>query len=162
MEKDAFVREAEGLWPGLYRIAGGMLKSAADAEDAVQQTMLKAWERHREIREDTFRPYLSRILVNQCRDMLRQRRRVMPSDALPDQPYAEPRYEGPDPALVRALQSLKEELRLPLLLHCMEGYSIRECAAILHIPETMTKNRIYRAKRTLMKAIIELREAEQA
>ena len=162
MEKDAFVREAEGLWPGLYRIAGGMLKNGADAEDAVQQAMLKAWEKHREIREDTFRAYVSRILVNQCRDMLRQKGRVTPTDALPERPYVESRYEAADPALAQALQGLKEELRLPLLMHCMEGYPLREVAAVLHIPETMAKNRIFRAKRTLMRTIMQLREAEQA
>ena len=148
--------------PSLYRMAGGMLRSVADAEDAVQQTLLKAWEKHSEIREETFRAYVHRILVNQCRDMIRRRGRTVPVAEVPDGPWEERGFDSPDPALRSALLALREELRLPLLLTYMEGYSAREIARILRIPETTVRNRVFRAKKKLQKVILAYREAENA
>ena len=161
IDKQQFTQEAEALLPTLHRIAQGILRNEADAQDAVQQALLKAWEKRDTVRPDSFRPWLSRIVVNGCRDIQRRRLRVTPVDAVPDKPFFERAYDPPDPALTQAIFSLKETLRIPLLLRYMEEYSIPEVARILGLPASMVKNRLFRARRVLQKNISQLREDER-
>lgn len=68
----AEVRRIEKL---LYRIAWSYMGNNADAEDAVQDALIKAWERRESLRDlKLFRPWMARILTNQCKDLLRTRK----------------------------------------------------------------------------------------
>ena len=64
-----------------------------------------------------------------------------------------------DPALRQAVESLPEKLRLPLILHYLEGYSYQEIASILHIPRTTVRSRLSRARLALQTEIIKETEA---
>ena len=161
MDKQRFTQEVEALLPSLHRIAQGILHHEADAQDVVQLALLKAWEKRDTVRPDSFRPWLSRIVVNGCRDIQRRRMRVTPAERLPDQPVYEKAYDPPDPALAHAIFSLKETLRVPLLLRYMEEYPVAEIAQILGLPTSMVKNRLFRARRALQKTITQLREEER-
>ena len=70
-----YERVAQEALPVLYKIAMGILRSDADARDAVQQALLKGWEKKENAREGMFRWYLTRILINECRNIQRSRQR---------------------------------------------------------------------------------------
>ena len=69
----AEIRRIEKL---LYRIAWSYMGNNADAEDAVQDALIKAWEKRDSLRDlKQFRPWMARILTNQCKDLLRTRKK---------------------------------------------------------------------------------------
>jgi len=82
------------------------------------------------------------------------RKRIVPLDAAPEQGACD---AGNNP-LRDALKVLEPELRLPVLLHYMEGYKIREISSILNLPDGTVKTRLARAKQKLR----ELMEEEEA
>ena len=131
----------------LYRLSLSILRSQADAQDAVQQGMLHAWEKRRQASdENRIRAWLTRIVVNECRNIQRKRMRVFPVADISDGACT---AKSADDSLNEAMDALEEKLRTPLLLHYMEGFSERDIARILGIPQTTVKNRLYRARKAL-------------
>lgn len=148
-DREEYESTAQALLPTLYRIAVGLLRCDADARDAVQQALLKGWEKRESARPGAFRWYLTRILINECRNIQRGRMRVFPVEAPPAVVTESPEYS----ALYDALYALREELRLPLMLKYLQGMSEKEAARALGIPVTTLKNRLFRARRALKKAL---------
>ena len=139
----------------LYRLSLSILRSPADAQDAVQQGMLRAWEKRRQVSEEyKIRAWLARIVVNECRNIQRKRMRVFPVAEMPD---GAQEGEMQSDCLKAAMTALPEKLRTPLLLHYMDGFSEKEIASILSIPGTTVKSRMHRARKALR---IELEDAE--
>lgn len=149
IEREQFEREAGELSTAMYKLAISLLRSDADARDAVQQALLKAWEKRRIIRAEAFRPYLMRILINECHNTQRYRMRVFPSGDMPEQAD-----QNADHAMLReALQALPERLRTPVVLKYLRDLSERECAQALGISVAALKGRLYRARRELKKLL---------
>ena len=133
---------------GLYRLSLSILCSQADAQDAVQQGMLRAWEKRRQVSEESkIRAWLTRIVINECRNIQRKRMRVFPVERMPEGAQRDVRMETDE--LKEAVGALEEKLRMPLLLHYMEGFTEKEIAGILGVPATTVKSRLYRARRAL-------------
>lgn len=137
----ALTLEAENT---LYRVAWSILRNDADAEDAVQEAVLRAWEKLDSLREPQyFRTWLTRILIRECYRLRRAGGRIIPLEELPE-------TAAPDKGEVwNELQSLPEPLRLPVLLHYVEGYSVAETGALLRIPAGTVKSRLSRARSIL-------------
>ena len=96
---------------------------------------------------------MMRIVINECYNILRQRKRTVPAqDALEK---ADAPVQQADPALYDAISALPENLRTPFLLKYMEGMSEKEVAAALRLPLPSVKNRLFRARKKLQ---IELKE----
>ena len=76
--------------------------------------------------------------------LLRRRRRVLPMAQPPELRAAEP--PGADVALYEALFSLPPKYRVPLILTCLDGYTMRETAHMLGVPEGTVKARLHRAR----------------
>ena len=144
-DRQEYERVAQEALPMLYRIAMGILRSDADARDAVQQALLKGWEKRENARPGKFRGYLTRILVNECRNIQRYRMRVFPAEVPPAVESMPPDYQD----LYDAIYALPEDLRLPLLLKYARDLSEKEAAAALGIPVTTFKNRLHRARKAL-------------
>ena len=139
----------------LYRLSLSILRSTADAQDAVQQGMLRAWERRRQVSDEhKIRAWLARIVINECRNIQRKRMRAFPVAEMPDGAHE---GKARNDSLKEAIDALDEKLRTPLLLHYMDGFSEKEIASILSIPGTTVKSRIHRARKALR---IELEDAE--
>ena len=129
----------------LYRIAYSMLWNDQDCCDAAQETMVKAWQyKDKLLSEAYFDTWLVRILINECRGILRKRRGDIQelSEDIPDHKSDCER----DMDLADALMKLPEKYRMPTLLHYLEGYSLKETARILRIPETKVKSRLHQAR----------------
>ena len=146
MDSREFARRAEAMQGTLYRVAYGLLLNRADCADAVQEALLRAWEKRGSLREEAyFETWLTRILINECYSMLRRRRTALPLDGIPD-PAAPP---DADPALHDAIARLEAKLRLPVVLHYMEGYGINDIARMLRVPVGTVKTRMARARALL-------------
>lgn len=138
--------------PMLYRVAYGLLLNRTDCADAVQEALLRAWEKRNTLRDESlFRTWLTRILINECYSMLRRRKRAVPLDEVPE-PVAPP---DADRELHDAIARLDKKLRLPVVLHYMEGYSVSEAAAILHLPAGTVKTRLFKARKILRLQLID-------
>ena len=155
MTKDAFGQLYLQLLPGLYRLAQSILHHREDAMDAVQQAIEKAWKVSGRLRAGEEKAYISRIVINECRNIQRHRMRVTPRADLAGK---EP--EKADNDLFRAISGLPEKYRLPLLLRFMEGYSEKETAETLKISVAALKSRVFRARNQLKDMIIEESEKQ--
>lgn len=151
MDKQRFVALMDTYSRLLYHIAWSMLQSPEDVKDALQETALHAWENRTALRDEaSFRPWISRIMVNVCTAMLRKRKRSMPLEGIP-----EPCQPAHDPSMSMALQALPDKLRLPMILCYVHGMSEKEIAQTLRLPASTVRGRIYRAKQQLRKELAE-------
>ena len=143
------VLEVEGM---LYRVAYGILLNQSDCADAVQEALMRGWEKLHTLREEEyFRTWLTRILINQCYTMLRRRRFFLPLESA--RTVAAP--DNSDAELHDAIARLDNKLRLPLVLHYMEGYSVDEISQMLSQPTGTVKTRLMRARKQLRAALSE-------
>ena len=149
-----FTRESSAMLPGLYRLSMSILHAQADAQDAVQQGLLRAWAARDRARPESLRAWITRIVINECRNIQRSRMRVFPAERVAE---PAPQHVLEDLGLYEAIDGLPEKLRTPLLLRYMERYSEREIAASLGVPVTTVKNRLYRARRALDRRLSEVR-----
>lgn len=155
MTKEAFGELYLQLLPGLFRLAQSILRHREDAMDAVQQAIEKAWKASGRMRPGEEKAYITRIVINECRNIQRYRMRVTPCT---DFDFPERKQEEPDRELYEAVANLPEKYRLPLLLRYMEGYSEKEAAEALKISTGALKSRLFRARNQLRNIIIEERE----
>lgn len=131
----------------LHRIAQAMLWRESDCADAVQEAVFCGWIKREKLKQDLFfETWLVRILINECKDVLRRRGRE--SAALPGEISAEDSM-CEDLHLRMALKRLPDIYRLPLVLHHLEGYPVREVAVMLEISEGKATSRLHAARRKL-------------
>ncbi len=149
VDEGLFTVESAAHLAMLYRVAMSILRSDADAQDAVQQGLLKAWAKRADARPESFRAWLTKITVNECRNIQRYRKRVCPVE-LVEKGIG---FEPPDGTLQDAMYAMAEKLRTPLLLKYREGLSEKEIAGVLNVPVSTVKSRLYRARATLEKAL---------
>lgn len=77
MTKDAFIREVRNAETMLYHISKSILKNDADCGDAVQETLLKVYEKLPMLKEEKFfRTWITRILINECKGFFENRKRL--------------------------------------------------------------------------------------
>lgn len=147
MNEATFTETVRRMTPEMYRVAVAMLWNDADATDAMQEAILRAWEKRDRLREEDRLPgWLMRILVNQCRSVLRRRKfRPLPLDDALERPSPEP----PDIGLWEALKALPEKYRLPIVLHHVEGYDLTEIAGMLKLPAATVRGRLFYARKKL-------------
>ena len=152
MDARTFARASEEYAARLYTVAYRLLGNRADAEDAVQRALLKAFEAR-----ESYAPrwalstWLYRVLTNVCIDELRRRRRGLPEPLAPGR--AGTQVERAD--LARALASVPREARVLLALHYVNGLSYRELAAIRGISVNTVKSQLARGKAILKHALEE-------
>ena len=148
-DEEAFGRlVAPAIAPG-YRLALGMLQDRTEAEDVVQEAVLKAWRRLGTFRaEADFSSWFLGIVANQCRTVRRGRWwAVIRHDAPPQLPGA-----GSAPAdhdLRRALSRLDTDRRLVVVLHYYLDMGLEEVAAVVGAPVGTVKSRLHRALQAL-------------
>ena len=118
--------------------------SAAEAEDATQEALLKAWRALGRFRRgEPFRPWLLAIVANEARNRRRSAGRRL---RLTLRAAAEPRAGAPQPAgLLAALNELPDDARTVLLCRYVLGLSEQETAATLDVAPGTVKSRTSRA-----------------
>ena len=128
-----------------YRLATVILGNRVDAEDAVADATLRAWQHVSSLREPArFDAWFSRILVNVCRDRLRERRdgaSVLAFDPpSPLDPFSESVERA---ALEQALAAISPEHRAVVALHYLEGMTVEQIAEHVGAREGTVKSRLH-------------------
>ena len=156
MTKDDFTVRILDMKKTLYHVACGILRSEADREDAVQEAILKAWEKRDSLKkDDAFRAWVTRILVNECYDICRRSGKVIVLDELPESIVPED-TEGRE--LRDLIMQMDDIYRMPIIMFYIEGFSIREISSALHIPEGTVKSRLFAGRAKLRSVLGEEEE----
>jgi RNA polymerase sigma-70 factor (ECF subfamily) len=151
----------------LVRIAYSILKDSDEAEDAVQDTYIRAFRSLAQLEDlARFPTWLATIAVNEARGRLRRDRRMQPLDDAITETEVVPMFTEPAAGPERLAQS--GELRLVLehaiddlpgpfrtvfMLRGVEGLNVAETAACLNIPEATVKTRFHRARALLRQSL---------
>lgn len=153
---DRFVLLAERELDRSYRLAGLILGSAAEAEDAVGDALERAWREAHLLRDASrFQAWFDRILVNACRDRLRRRRSVtfVSLEAAGAPLAADPfRLVDDEDALVRAIEVLPADERIVVILHFWADLTLESAAERLRWPVGTVKSRLHRALERLRRS----------
>lgn len=142
-----------------YRVARGVLRNDADAEDVAQEALLRAYKRFDRLRErQRFRAWLVRIVFRLALDRARSAKRREVRETEWAQPVRRPSPRTAEELAAssefqahfdRALDALPEKLRLVLLLAAMEGHTLEEVALMLSLPVGTVKSRLFVGKKKL-------------
>lgn len=146
-EPDAFTILMQHFSKDMYRTAIAILLNDEDAADAIQDTILTCWEKISTLREERFfKTWMTRILINKCYDIRKQRIDKVSIEECEELVAAdsEQSYE-----LNEILSQLSERYRLPMMLFYGEGYKIAEIAQLLHIPKSTVQTRLARGREKL-------------
>ena len=151
MDNYTFTQKVLDAEQTLYNIAKSILIIDTDCEDAVQNAILNAYTKLSSLKnEEYFKTWLVRILINECYNICRRRAKEAPAE-LPER-AAPP---GADRELHDALMRLPEEVRTPIVLHYMEGYTTQEIASALRLAQGTVKTRMRRGRDILKKLLSE-------
>ena len=146
MDNQEFQDRVRACERRLYATAYLLLHVTADCEDAVQEAVLRAWQRLPGLQNPQFfETWLTRIVINECKSQLRRRSRRGETELSPR--LAAP--VSPEPELHAALTALKWKYRVVLTLKYIDGYAIEEIARILTLPRGTVASRLDQAKRLL-------------
>lgn len=149
----------------VFGVCMRLLRDVANAEDATQDTFIRAWGAINNFRGDIVRPWLLRIATNRAYDLLRARAR-RPARSLDAEPFEiEPEWsslasQGDSPeshasrselsiVLERALDELPDNQRLAIILSDIQGYGYEEIAEITDVATGTVKSRISRGRSRL-------------
>lgn len=142
----------------MYRAARAVLDSDADAQDAVAQAVLQAWQSLDRLKnKEAVRPWLVKIAVNCAYAQRRKQGRVVYLDDLPQEPAAPERrdYGG----LWEAVCALPPDRRAVVTLFYYEDMTVDEIAQALRVPRGTVKSRLSRARGQL-KEMLQEQEGE--
>lgn len=135
----------------MYVLAYSILKNRADAQDAVSECIVRAFENRTSLRKRTSaRSWLMKILINVSRSAITKRQKVV-LFADPEQYEQEP--ETAEDHLWSVILELPENVRVVMVLYYYEGFSVREISTLLDIPEGTTKTRLSSGRKQLAKWI---------
>ncbi len=151
----AFERLTDQRLLRAYRLATLVLRDSSEAQDAVHDAAVLAWTRFDALRDRSlFDAWFDRIVINTCRQRLRQRRvRPLVEAAAPEIALADGAARRAErEALRRALDRLTPEHRTVVVLRHLEGYSTAEIAARTEEREGTVKSRLHYALRELRAA----------
>jgi RNA polymerase sigma-70 factor (ECF subfamily) len=156
----------------LFRVARGVMKDDAEAEDVVQESYVHAYEKIASFRGDaSLLTWLTRIVLNEAYGRLRKRHRTVDIDAIEASQSSDGRvvafpskFGSEDPAasaareqirrlVEHAIDKLPEPFRIVFVMREIEECSVEETAASLDLRPETVKTRLYRARRLLRAAL---------
>lgn len=151
----------------MYRLGYRLTGNREDAEDLVQDVLLKLFPKLEEMKAiERLSPWLSRVLYRQFVDKYRQQQRQalnLVDDDIEDEQLTElESVSGPEDLanseltlgmLGQAIDRLNEDQRQLILLHDVEGYSLPELQDLLDVPLGTLKSRLNRARGQLRESV---------
>ncbi|MGM9520892.1 MAG: RNA polymerase sigma factor [Oscillospiraceae bacterium] len=155
MDKAEFYQYAERYKDTIYRVALNYMRNPCDADDAVQEVLLKLYMTGTRFKgEEHVKRWLIRVTLNLCSNMLRSRgrREQVPVDELA---LGIPFEAEEQLALFTAVMSLAEKYRTVLYLFYYEDYTAGEIADILNLKVSAVTTRLSRARNLLRTQFLE-------
>ena len=157
MTDAAFEAAVERYGDTIFRLAYSYLKNRADAEDVMQETLLKLYRAGEPFESPEHQRYwLVRVAVNECKKLLRSpwRRRTDPLEAAPETAV----WDSPAQSeLFQQVMALPTKYRAAIYLYYYEGYAVREITALMGANPSTVQTWLMRARGQLKK---NLKEAE--
>ena len=146
MTKETFTELIMANEEILYKVGMSMLKNETDVQDAVQTAVLTAFEKLSTLkREEFFRTWLIRILINVCNKQLRQRKRR--AEFMDNHGVTTSSAE--DVEVRAAVEALPLKIRQVIILYYSEQFTTKEIGEILRIPKGTVLSRLDRGRKLL-------------
>lgn len=146
MNKEQFTAEVLNAEKSLYHVARSILGNDEDCADAMQNAILHAYEKLHTLRSEAyFKTWLTRILINECYQTLRQKKPLVSYED-----YMEshgPVQEETGTEVFDAVMELEKDYRIPFILFYVEGFSVKEIGRILGLSLSAVKTRLYRGRK---------------
>lgn len=131
----------------LYRLSVIMLKNDSDAEDVVQETIIKYYQKAPTFEDSEHeKAWLIRVATNKCRDLLRFRLRHPQID---DESLEKIVCHSSESGILEALTTLPEKYRLVLTLYYVEEYRVEDIAKIINRTSSAVKMRLQKGRKLL-------------
>jgi RNA polymerase sigma-70 factor (ECF subfamily) len=139
----------------LYRISWAYLKNHADVEDVFHNTIIKVMENINKLKnEEAFETWFISILLNECRKLLRENKKIISSEELETEScLCAAEDENLKLELTEGLKKIDDEYRELILLKYYSGYSQQEISDILKIPLGTVKSKLFRGLRMLREVL---------
>jgi RNA polymerase sigma-70 factor (ECF subfamily) len=144
--REMLARRIERELDRAYRLARAIMLDDREAEDAVQDACLIAWQKNNSLRDaDLFSPWFERVVINVCRDRLRRRQRQrVRALALKAAATGDRTAPGPvDDNLDEALAALDADHRAVVVLRYWRDLTAEEIADRLGLPVGTVKSRLH-------------------
>ena len=136
----------------LYRTSFLILRNTHDAEDVMQETFIKYMRTDVEFKDEEHKKaWLLRVSQNRCKDMLRFHKvhAYIPYEEIQEHIVSNDFVDVEDIEEVIDIAKLGYKYKSVVIIHYIEGYSVKETAEILGISETAVKSRLKRAREKL-------------
>lgn len=160
-DSDAFTRLMQSQLQNMYKAARAILSNDEDVADAVSDTILICWEKLWQLKNPSyFRTWMTRILINKCKDIIRKQSGFSLVEELPEQPVYDTKYENVE--WKDALNSLDEKHRLVMVLYYVEGFNTAEISEMLDMTESTVRSRLSRGREKLAKGFMGGKKYERA
>ena len=131
----------------LYRLSVIMLKNDSDAEDVVQETIIKYYQKAPTFEDSEHeKAWLIRVATNTCRDLLRFRLRHPQID---DESLEKIVCHSSESGILEALTTLPKKYRLVLTLYYVEEYRVEDIAKIINRTSSAVKMRLQKGRKLL-------------
>ncbi len=159
MKKETFCRYIRQYETDMFRFAKSIVGNQTDGEDAMQESILKAYEKIDTLRSRRkFKAWIFQILANECYQILRSRKRQEPTDpfeftqqehsyAFNDDWAAD--IESGDGEILSYILKMPKQHQEVLILYYYDEFSTKEIAKILDIPQGTVKSRLARGRKQL-------------
>ena len=136
---------------GMYRLAFSILRNDVDAQDAVSEAIVLAFEKCHQLRKtSSAKSWLMQILVNSSKKIALQSNKYV---LLENEIQYEQAEEFKDDDMWETVMELDEEFREVVVLYYYEQFSVREIGKMLRVPEGTVKSRLARAREKLLRII---------
>ena len=147
IDNETFAGLVREYTPNLYRLALGILHNREDAEDAVSEAILKAYEKIHTLKNpNSFRAWIMQIAANEAKRIYVKNKRSALMENVED--YM-PEFRDEYHELWDVVMRLDVSYREVTILYFYEQLTIKEISKILHIPEGTVKSRLHRGKQQL-------------
>lgn len=155
MTDQQFVPLAQRYMDTIFRIAYSYLRSQTDADDVTQDVLIQLYKTDTAFEsDDHLKHWLIRVTVNRCKNIFRSPWRKVEDIADYENSLT---FEAPEHReLFDAVMALDKRYRLPVLLYYYEGYSQKEIAGLLSLPEETVRTRLFRARGKLKATLTEV------
>lgn len=140
-----------------YRIAFSYMKNEEDALDALQNAIVKAFQKHTNVRKSQYlKTWFCRVLINECLTLLKRKERILYTDQIEEYQKVEDSLCGDvyDITIHQAIETLDNSLKNIVILRFFHDMKIEEIAQITNTNVNTTKSRLYKAL-TILKKVME-------
>ena len=154
-DKEAFKKLIEENKISMYRVSKAILNKEEDIEDAIGESILKAYKNISSLRNEAyFKTWLIRIVINESNNIYKKRNREI---AMDKERFINMEHRDfyKDFSLYDAINSLEDDLKITTLLYYFEDLKYKDIAKLLKIKEGTVKSRLSRAKQKLYEILKE-------